>query len=489
VVVTASTLFGSRRPVVLCVVVALLTAGAVAAPVRSSAVADPVVAIAGDIGVSGPEDEATAALIGRIAPDYVLTAGDNAYPDGTRADFAAHYDPSWGRFKARTRPSPGNHDYHDEAGSPPYYYTYFAGQLPAENGGQYYAFDVGSWRLYSLNCEIDCSAASPQVAWLRQDLATRGLGKHKLGYLHRPRYSCGRHGSSTLPDALWDALLAARADAVVAGHDHNYQRFPRMDSDARQAPTGMLSFVAGTGGAGLYPITGAEGEEGCALARAKDSATHGVLRLTLGLNSLGWAYVTSAGTIVDSGTTPTLDSGVSPPQVRDVSVGNGSDDAEQRMTTGAVSLTSWDLELGTNGDTPQIVGLRFGSLPVPARARIVSAYLQFQVDEVSTNAAALTVAGVADDSAAPFTAARGNLSSRPRTAARVSWLPRPWPVVGQQGNDQRTPNLAPLVQEIVNRPGWRRGNALAVLITGTGRRAARSFESGPPALLHVEYRF
>jgi predicted phosphodiesterase len=269
--------------------------------------ASPVVTIAGDIAGEQRNDTKTAKLVEAINPDYVLTAGDNAYPDGTRSDYEK-YDETWGRFKDKTYPTPGNHDYHDETGDPPYYYTYFADRLPREhNGGEYYAFNVGTWRLYSLNCEISCSASSDQAQWLADDLATAGKGKHAMAYLHRPRYSCGTHGSSDTPDALWDILLNARADLVVAGHDHNYQRFPRMNSDGGQSDDGIVSFVAGTAGESHYEISGNESEEGCPLARFRDDNQFGLLQLTLGKNSFTWAMVTLQNTVLDKGTARTLD--------------------------------------------------------------------------------------------------------------------------------------------------------------------------------------
>ena len=304
---------------------ALLCGTAVASPLpeggnasgpiaRPAAAQGPVVTIAGDIAGSLRGDLATGALVRRINPTYALTAGDEAYEDGTAANYT-QYDQSWAQFKAKTRPAPGNHDYHPAAGSPPYYYTYFAGQLPAENAGQYYAFDIGRWRLYSLNCEIDCSASSAQAAWLRNDLATAGAGKHKLAYLHRPRFSCGHHGSSPRPAALWDALLAARADVVVAAHDHLYERYPRMSSTGALSDTGMVSFVAGTGGASHDPI-GTGSDPGCALARSRQNTQFGVLRLTLEANAFTWAFIATDNSVLDSGTQPTLDRFGSPPPSR-----------------------------------------------------------------------------------------------------------------------------------------------------------------------------
>jgi len=65
----------------------------------------------------------------------------------------------------------------------------------------------------------------------------------------------------------------------------------------------------------------------------------------------------------------------------------------------------------------------------------------------------------------------------------------PWTAAGDAGPEQRTPNLAAVIQEIVNRPGWASGNALAIIVTGTGRRVAESYNGVPAAapLLHVEY--
>jgi hypothetical protein len=262
----------------------------------------PVVTIAGDIGDHEAE---TARLVEAIDPDYVLTAGDNAYHDGTQADYAK-YDATWGHFLAKTYPAPGNHDYHDD-GTQPYYFTYFAGRLPDQNNGEYYAFNVGTWRLYSLNCEISCSASSPQATWLAHDLATAGKGRHKMAYLHRPRYSCGDHGSSDLPKALWDVLLAARTDIVVAGHDHNYQRYPRMNADGGLAGNGIMSFVTGTGGADFYAITGKESLQGCSLVQFDEDTQYGVLQLTLGRRAFSWALVTVADTVLDRGRARTLD--------------------------------------------------------------------------------------------------------------------------------------------------------------------------------------
>ena len=108
------------------------------------------------------------------------------------------------------------------------------------------------------------------------------------------------------------------------------------------------------------------------------------------------------------------------------------------------------------------------------------------MDEQSTGSSiALTVEGEAVDDAAPF----GSVGSRARTTASVLWSPAPWATVGEAGPNQRTPSLVPIIQEIVNRPGWTSGNALVIVITGSGKRTAEAYDGDntAAALLHVEY--
>jgi len=171
----------------------------------------------------------------------------------------------------------------------------------------------------------------------------------------------------------------------------------------------------------------------------------------------------------------------------EVRVAANADDAEE-AAAGGVNLTSSDLELIDDGGV-QTVGLRFAGVAIPRDAAIRAAWVQFQVDEVSTAAATLRVEGEAANSAAVFTTAVRNVSSRLRTAAAATWLPAPWPRVGAAGAAQRTPDLGAVVQEIVARPGWASGNTLALIVTGTGKRVAESRDGLPSAapLLHVEY--
>ena len=181
------------------------------------------------------------------------------------------------------------------------------------------------------------------------------------------------------------------------------------------------------------------------------------------------------------------DGGEEPPQTLEVRVGSANDDAEE-ATDGRVNLTSTDLEL-TREATQQTIGFRFASVDLPARARIVEAWVQFTVDETASEATAVTLRGEAAAAAAAYTSTTGNITARQPTAAAVSWEPPAWDVVGEAGAAQRTPDVAAVVQEIVDGAGWTAGNPLAFLVTGSGKRVAESYNGSPstaPAL-HVAF--
>jgi len=251
---------------------------------------------AGDIADCGSSgDEATAVLLDGIS-GTVFTAGDNAYEDGSATNFSQCYEGSWGRHKARTRPSPGNHDYHTSGAAD--YYTYY-GALSGDPGKGYYSYDLGDWHIVSLNSNISMSAGSTQETWLRADLEASPLAC-TLAYWHHPRFSSGtQHGSSSSTQPLWQALYDAGAEIVVSGHEHNYERFaPQTPDGTADAATGIREFVVGTGGTGHY--TG----QGTPLPNSElfNGTTFGVIKLTLGPGTYSWTFVPVAGeTFTDSG--------------------------------------------------------------------------------------------------------------------------------------------------------------------------------------------
>jgi calcineurin-like phosphoesterase family protein len=294
-----------RRVLVTSIALAILgpalplsAAGAPATIDVLGAPADPVLVGAGDIATcSSSADSKTAALVETI-DGTVFTAGDNVYADGTPAEFANCYDPTWGAFLDRTRPSPGNHDYHttDAAG----YFGYF-GSRAGEAGKGYYAYDLGAWRIYVLNSNCaevgGCGAGSPQRQWLKADLATNPR-TCVLAYWHHPRFSSGFHGNSPSVKGFWTALYAAGADVVLNGHDHDYERFAKQRPSGEASSDGIREFVVGTGGTERRPFATIK-----ANSQVRNATTFGVLKLTLHSTSYDFEFVPQAGkTFTDSRT-------------------------------------------------------------------------------------------------------------------------------------------------------------------------------------------
>jgi acid phosphatase type 7 len=254
---------------------------------------DPVFVGAGDIAGCPTliNAEATAKLLD-ATPGTVFTLGDNAYEDGSVLQFRNCYEPTWGREKSRTRPAPGNHEYHSRGAKP--YFDYF-GASAGEPGKGYYSYDLGAWHIIVLNSECvyvgGCQEGSAQEVWLRSDLQAHPA-KCTLAYWHRPLFSSvlpNKGDRSYLP--FWKDLYAAGAEIVLNGHDHHYERFVPQDPDGRPDPAhGIREFVVGTGGRSHDPF-------GPSLlnSEVREAATFGVLKLVLHANSYDWTFIPVAG--------------------------------------------------------------------------------------------------------------------------------------------------------------------------------------------------
>ncbi|HEU4641499.1 MAG TPA: PKD domain-containing protein [Gemmatimonadaceae bacterium] len=255
----------------------------------------PVLVGAGDIAKcsSHPHSEETAQILDTI-PGTVYTIGDNAYPDGSAAQFANCYDPTWGRHKSRTRPTAGNIDYNTTNATP--YYNYF-GSAAGDPSKGYYSYDVGTWHIIVLNDNIEYKAGSAQEQWLRADLAAHPA-LCTLAMWHRPRYySSGSTGDRTSLNAFWNPLYAAGAEIVLNGHVHQYERYAPQDPNGNATPNGIREFIVGTGGEGLgTPGTPHKNVE------VLDAKNFGVLKITLEDGAYSWQFISTAGgTNHDSG--------------------------------------------------------------------------------------------------------------------------------------------------------------------------------------------
>jgi acid phosphatase type 7 len=256
--------------------------------------ADPVVVGAGDIANCGvQQDTYTAALLGKIDGD-VITFGDNTQVNGTAEEFTDCYDPTWGLYKYKTHPSPGNHDYRTLGALP--YYNYF-GSAAGDVGKGYYSYDIGYWHLIALNSEVDISSVSAQVQWLQADLDSHH-NKCTLAYWHRPRFTSGlSHPSDPAIGAIWEILYKYGVDIVLNGHVHLYERFAPQNPLGVADSKGIREFVVGTGGGGSLV-----GYSPVANSEVINNKTYGVIKLTLHKNGYDWEFIPIEGqTFTDYG--------------------------------------------------------------------------------------------------------------------------------------------------------------------------------------------
>jgi calcineurin-like phosphoesterase family protein len=239
--------------------------------------------------------EATAKPIEQI-PGTVFAAGDLAYERGTPAEFEKCYGPTWGRFKDRTKPAPGNHEY--DGSMAVGYFQYWGTQAgPPEKG--YYSYDLGAWHIIVLNTNCGsqvlggCGQGSLQEHWLRQDLAEHA-NPCILAYGHHALFSSGvfkRHAIHPELKPLWQDLYSAHADLVLAGHEHSYERFAPQDPEGNlDAKLGSREIVVGTGGRSHDPL-------GLPIANSevRDTESYGVLKLTLSSGKYAWEFIPEEG--------------------------------------------------------------------------------------------------------------------------------------------------------------------------------------------------
>ncbi|HMF89327.1 MAG TPA: metallophosphoesterase [Candidatus Angelobacter sp.] len=247
---------------------------------------------AGDIvdcpNVAG--SEATARLLDSI-PGTVLAIGDLAYPDGSDDNFLC-YEKTWGRHKARTRPTPGNHEYHTPGAAG--YLKYF-GESAGTPGHTYYSFNLGAWHIIALDSECKdiggCQKGSPEELWLRKDLK-QNSSNCILAFWHIPLFSSGdEHGNAPEMKPFWDDLYAAGADIVLNGHDHDYERFAPQNSNGVADPgRGIREFVVGTGGKSKRGFRAPS-----PTSEVRNSSTYGVLQIKLRAHDYQWRFVPVAG--------------------------------------------------------------------------------------------------------------------------------------------------------------------------------------------------
>ena len=290
---------------------------------------DAIVAAAGDIGDDTPspngQDE-TGAVVASLDPHKVITLGDNAYENATLAEYNANYRPWWGAaigtdfggpngFGDRTRPALGNHEFQDPGAEG--HFDFFNGQYTSGGstinlrygvaglrGQGYYSFDVGSWRLIALNSSDGGPIDQAQLDWLAQQVANN-TKPCLLAYWHHPRWTSHSGGTGNDPDmaSIWTRLWSAsaptkRADLILNGHVHHYDRMARQNLTGGADANGMREVIVGTGGVETtnHNLINPRSE-----VRLQE---HGVLKLTLKASSATGQFLDTAGNVDDTFTEP-----------------------------------------------------------------------------------------------------------------------------------------------------------------------------------------
>ncbi|MFN8160999.1 MAG: metallophosphoesterase [Solirubrobacterales bacterium] len=239
---------------------------------------------------------ATSDLILRGRYRAVLALGDLQYRDGRLWKLRRSYGPTWGRFRSRTLPVLGNHEYGTVGARP--YFRFFEGRGRRDGragirGLGWYGRDLGRWHIVVLNSNcrrVGCGPRSRQVRWLR-----RNLGRHPdrcvLAAYHHPRYSSGRHEGDERVGTLWRVLYRAGVDVVLNGHDHDYERFAPQGTGGRlDRRRGVVEFVVGTGGQSLFRLG-----RPAPNSRVREDRRFGILRMRLGRGRYRWAFVRAPG--------------------------------------------------------------------------------------------------------------------------------------------------------------------------------------------------
>lgn len=250
-------------------------------------------AVIGDYGGGGQPEADVAALVHSWNPDFIITVGDNNYPSGAAStidpnigqfyhDFIYPYTGNYGGGATENKffPSLGNHDWLASNAQP--YLNYFT--LP--NNERYYDFERGPVHFFAIDSDSQepagITAASPQALWLRDALAAAAT-PWKLVYFHHAPYSSGAHGSTLAlqwPFADWGA------SAVLAGHDHTYERILQ---------DGIPYFVDGLGGYTIYafgsPIPG---------SIVRYNANFGAMLVEATTAQITFQFITRSGAVIDA---------------------------------------------------------------------------------------------------------------------------------------------------------------------------------------------
>ena len=248
----------------------------------------------------------TAETAQSLKPDKVFMLGDLQYQSGYRRDFSLVFDMTWGQpFLDRDTPAdnhmwpvPGNHEYRDPDAAG--YFSYFNGGTTARpartgvaghTGDGWYREELPGWTVLALNADCTylkggCGKDSEQYTWLRKQL--RNTKQCTVAFWHQPLFNKGKEPAAHGTRAFWKLLHQAHADLILNGHDHTYQRFPRLGPDGKPDRDGLQQITIGTGGIDLTHFKRKPSQPSVV---TKSRTTMGVLDLKLAAGSWSWRFV------------------------------------------------------------------------------------------------------------------------------------------------------------------------------------------------------
>lgn len=441
------------------------------------------VAAIGDFGEAGSRLQAVTDLVYDLDPELIITMGDNNYGDLTPAGFQENVGDYYDSFinSGNFYPCIGNHDYANGNGDA--YFDYF--DLPSTPADErYYDFVRGNIHFFALNSNCTTSGCNnssggadephgiyeyeTQGIWLKNKLAS-STAKYKLVYLHHSPYSSSdHHGSDTKvqwPFAEWGAT------AVMSGHDHHYEHL---------LVDGIPYFVNGVGGRPNYSV-GTSLPETQFIVDDKNGAM--LINATPdNITFEFWSVDTDNDDEVELEESIIIEAPSETPNiVTSRSISTDADDVEERSSNGSLYYNSSDLEINrdeSNDNNKQHIGLRFSDLNIPQGANIVNAHIEFTAQSTSSGDYEVKIRGDVSPNAAPFSGAY-SVTNRPLTddGTSVTWVDSDQQWV--RNEVITTPDIASVIQEIVNLNAWSPNNNLAIVIeeiSGDGYRDAYSYK-------------
>ncbi|HVT00646.1 MAG TPA: metallophosphoesterase [Patescibacteria group bacterium] len=238
-------------------------------------------------------------IAGNNNPYAILLLGDEQYGHGTLQDFQNSLDQNWANYITKIFPVPGNHDYLSELEGYKEYFKDKNPRIPLNN--TYYSFDINNWHLVALdsNCSQvgGCGKTSQEYKWLAKDLS-KNTKKCVLAYFHHPLFSSGTHGNNYFVKDLWNLLYMNKADLILNGHEHVYERFAPQDPNGKiDNKKGVRQITVGTGGGPLYKFKNIKPN-----SQFRDNKDYGLLLVNLEDSSYSFKFVNTDNKIIDSGT-------------------------------------------------------------------------------------------------------------------------------------------------------------------------------------------